>query len=86
MSKRNGLPVDLMAHLLEHFTEESVLGFQQAVTEKGMAEAARGLSYEAEYMASRDEFYEGYVAATQKVDPEDVYYAGPYPSEIVTFT
>ena len=85
MNRKNGLPADVMAHLLEHFTEESVLGFQQAVAEKGMAEAARSLSYEAEYMASKEEFYEGYVAATQKVDPEDVYYAGPYPSKIITF-
>jgi hypothetical protein len=85
VSRRNGTPVDLMTHLLEHFTEESVLGFQQAIGKKAMTEAAEGLAYTAEYMSSRDAYYDGFVAATQQVDPTDVYYSGPYPSEIVTF-
>jgi len=85
VSRFEAAPVDIMAHLMSVFTPESVLGFQQAIGKKAMMEAARGLTYTADYMSTQDEYYEGYVAATQAIDPADVYCTESYPGEIVTF-
>jgi hypothetical protein len=78
-------PAEIMADLLGRYDLESLLRFQQEVGRAACEEISKGLHYRAEYMSNRDDFYEGFTAATQQMDPLDVYFDGPAPSAVLDF-
>lgn len=75
-------PAEIGTFLAVHFTEESILAYQQEVGRAACRDATENLHYTAENMAVRDDYHDGYLGATQEIDPDDVYYAGPFPDRL----
>jgi hypothetical protein len=77
-------PGEISAFLGAAFTKESLLEYQQKVVEAACVEAVRELGYAMEYRP-QDEYYDGFTAATERMDPQDVFWSGPFPADVVTF-
>ena len=77
-------PEEISSFLRAAFTKESLLEYQQKVVEAACVEAVRELYYDMEYRP-RDEYYDGFKAATERMDPQDVFWSGPFPADVVTF-
>jgi hypothetical protein len=78
-------PAEIMADLFGRYDLASLLEFQQAIGRAACEEISKGMNYTAEYLPNRDDFYEGFTAATQRVDPTNVYFDGPVPSAVLDF-
>lgn len=76
---------EISALLRIHFTEESILDYQRKLVEVTLGEVVKELHYAMEYRP-QDEYYEGFTAATERIDPADVYWSGPYPNEAIDVT
>jgi hypothetical protein len=82
---RSASPAEIMDDLFDRYDLSSLLALQQAIGRAACEELVKELNYTAEFMPNRDDFYEGFTAASLRVDPTDVYFDGPVPSAVLDF-
>lgn len=83
MTFKKASPEEIIEDLMDRYSLASLLGFQQKIGQAVCAEVVRELRYKHDHFRKGDDFADGFAAAIDYLDPEEVAWEGPLPSNIV---